>query len=722
MAKARALPLDCTQGARGNAVAANGSGKEAARGAARPPEVASAAEAVGRDAFLLSAPLVDAWFEQRSDVLLVTFDNLASVGQYSPPQPWLHRRAEVAGLSILGLIARRKDWYRNADTPALLGALRDAGLFRPFRRVVFAGASMGGYAALAYSALVPGSVVLAFSPQTSLSPEVVPFERRFPYGARRWDWSDPAFLDAAEVAASEVWLAYDPFVPEDRAHALRVMGPGVRHLRLGHLGHRAIRQINALGLLDGMIRDLAEGRFDGAAFARAFRARRGLPGWQRALLAEAERRGHPRLALAAAEAIRRADPEARFARRAARRLRAGLPDSGAGGGATGKAAGGTPIPFTTIPASPAPHATETVLPGIAPGPFRHVIAHLRDALVIPERPFDQRLASGVLDRDGQPVELARGWIRARKSTPYPTLFPDEPVADLPGRHLFAGHFRGHFGHFLVESTARLWALDHLGQSPDSLLYLPYRGEVGPAERAISAHGDFLRLLGIATPARTHPTALRVERLDVPELGFGWGPRYAGSPAYHAFVQNRLAHVRPEGPPRLYVSRARLAAARGGILGEAVIEANLARAGFEVFHPERNPVAVQVARYKAARTIVALDGSALHLAGFVFPPGGRVAIVLRRSKANVADYVQQYQGFCGVTPDTIDAIRTDWVRPGTGRVDYASVGELDFAALFGRLAALGHLPPGFVPDLPSATEMQALREAAGDLVPLPRAPA
>lgn len=627
-----------------------------------PPLVATAAEAVGRDAFLLRGGLVDAWFVHRSDILLVTFDNLASVGEYAPPQPWLQQRAANAGLSILGLMASRKDWYRNPDTPALLGALRDAGLFARYRRVVFTGASMGGYAALAYSALVPGSVVLAFSPQTTLARKGARFDKRYRYGARKWDWDGP-FADAAAATplAAEVHVVFDPFVPEDRAHANRITGPNVRLIRAGHMGHRAIRQLKSVGVLQRLIEEVARGTFDDLAYAQAYRARRGVLLWQKALLDEAARRGHPELARRAARVLLRQNPDSRPARRA-----------------------------IDEPAAPQ-------------GPFAGTLLRLDRALVVPERGHDAKLASGVLTADGAWCKLSKAWIRAGKATPAPTLSPDEPVIDLPGTHLFAGHFRKHFGHFLVESTARLWALDRVGRL-DGILFLPYRGDTGGPE----VHAGFLRLLGITAPLQLPTTALRVEHLIVPELGFGWQARYAGSPAYRAFMQGRLRRVPPDGGPNLYISRARLKAERGGILAETAIEENLARAGFDIFHPERHPVETQIARYRAARRIVALDGSALHLAAYVVDPGTSVAMILRRSKANTADYILQYQSFAGITPQVIDAVRTDWVSAAADRSDFQSVGEVDFATLFARLQALGHVPPGFRADLPTDARIAAER--------------
>lgn len=657
-----------------------------------PPVLANVADAVASDSFLLRGGLVDAWFIRRSDVLLVTFDNLGSVGEYEPPQPWLQGRAAKGDFSILGLMASRKDWYRNQDTPRLITALRDAGLFNGFRRVVFVGASMGGFAALTYSALVPGSVVLAFSPQTSLARSVAPFEKRYRYAARKWDWQSPDFLDAAESAAqaSEVHLFYDPFVPEDLAHASRVSGPRVKHYRMGHMGHRAIRVIKSIGMLQVLIEGVARGTLDGMALARGLRKRRDEVAWQRALVAEAERRSHHRLAGSALERLILDNPDSKFPRRAAKRLR-----------------GQSRETFAEVP----PDSVYTVSDPKPKRPFTGKIALLSQALVVPERGTDKPLACGVIDNKGAWCALSKGWVRARKAYLEPSVSDSEPIEDLAGTHLYAGHFRGHFGHFLVEATARLWAYDHVETKPDSIIYLPYRGEVGPTMRVMRDMAPFFEFIGLDVPIRTYGTVQRVERLIVPELGFGWGERYAGSPAYRRFMQGRLsAAAKAEGGEKLYISRALLNAERGGIIGEAVIEENLARLGYEIFHPEKHPIAVQVARYKAARQIVALDGSALHFAAYLAHSDLRVAMILRRSTAettNALDYIRQYQSFAGVTPDIIQAIRHDWVTGDASRIDYKSIGEVDFVALFAQLAELGYVPPDFRPDLPTETEMRAM---------------
>ncbi len=650
-----------------------------------PPVAVSAREAVGQNAFILKSDLVDACFFRRSPVLFVSFDNLASVGEYDPPQPWMHARLAKMGFSVLGLIARRKDWYRNADTPALLTNLRDAGLFEGFERIIFTGTSMGAYAALTYSRLLPGSQVLAFSPQTTLNREIAPFERRFKYGLRKWEWDDPAFLDAAEATpdAGRVWLFYDPMVPEDRAHAMRIAGPHVHHMKCRHFGHRLIRQVKACGVLEDLISDIGTGTFDALAFHKKRRARRKVRPWCRALLGDLIEAGHPKLARQAIQHLLKTDPKAGYLQKAQARLE--------------KALRPTMIAEDII-----------VTDGDPQPPFTGAIVRAQHAIVVPEREHDSKLASGVLLADGQYCEMSRTWIRATKSTPAPVLSPQEPIEELSGRHLFAGHFRGHFGHFLVETTARLWALQKLQGQVDGILFLPYRGAVRRARRGIKTFKGFFDQLGISLPIQTFDTAMRVEELYVPELGFGWKERYAGSPLYRQFMRERLGRdIASEGSEKLYISRARLSSQRGGILGEQVIEENLARQGYEIFHPEKHPLEVQIARYKAAKRIVALDGSALHFAAFFMQEKGDVCIILRRSKTNVADYILQYQSFCSTTPDVVDVIVKNWVSGGARRTDFRSVGELDFAALFTQLKGLGYVDKGFKPEFASASETGAL---------------
>ena len=269
-----------------------------------PPE-RSLDQAAGDDDFLVKSDHANLWFEGRSDVLIISFDNLATIDEGWPRGPWLHRRLAPLGHSLLGVQSHTKDWFRNPTTPALLQGLQTRGFFRRFRRIVMTGASMGGFGALNMAPLIPGARVLAFSPQSTMNKTIAPYEARFPFAVRKSNWDAPEFLDAAAAIPliPKVAILYDPFVPEDRAHAARLSGPNVQFLRAPHCTHEAVRVVIKSGAMLPLITALVESDTIGTNFWHSFRARRSVTKWQRAMLSALADRGRQPLLVKAADAM-----------------------------------------------------------------------------------------------------------------------------------------------------------------------------------------------------------------------------------------------------------------------------------------------------------------------------------------------------------------------------------------------------------------------------------
>lgn len=245
---------------------------------------------------------------------------------------------------------------------------------------------------------------------------------------------------------------------------------------------------------------------------------------------------------------------------------------------------------------------------------------------------------------------------------------------------------------------------------DGVLYVPYRISAKSAVKKSAPYQPFFKAVGIDVPVHFLSKPVQVDEVYVPELGFGWGEKYAGSPMYREIMRRKLSEsVDGGGSEKLYISRAGLPSQRGGVLGETIIERNLERQGYEVFRPEKHSFPEQLARYKSAKKIVALDGSALHLAAYMMQPGGQVGVILRRSRANIRDYALQFRSFCGIEIDPIDVLAKDWISGDLNRVDYSSVGELDFARLFEQLGSLGYTDPNFRPEVPTQAEIALLLE-------------
>lgn len=250
----------------------------------------------------------------RGDTLVVTFDNLdIAMTKRDDRRPWGFSFIESQGWSMLGVMANGWTWFRDAAVDAEFDHLRDEGFFDGFKRVVFYGASMGGYAAAAFSAAAPGSTVFVTSPQSTLDKALVPWEKRY---KKAWDrdFSGP-YGDAAvsSLGAQAVHILYDPYIAADAAHAARFTGENAIHWRCPLLGHRLGSSLSQMGALKDIAVAAIEGRLDRQLFYSLLRRRRDLPRYLRELIYHAIERDHPALALRACDfALRhRPDPSIR---------------------------------------------------------------------------------------------------------------------------------------------------------------------------------------------------------------------------------------------------------------------------------------------------------------------------------------------------------------------------------------------------------------------------
>lgn len=256
-----------------------------------------AVELAGKEGFFSDLGEHSFLFIQRSDTLVVTFDNLdIAMTKRDDRRPWGFSFIEAQGWSMLGVMAKGWTWFRGDDVSQKFIELRDSGFFAKFKRVVFYGASMGGYAAAAYSAAAPGSTVFAISPQSTLDKSIVPWEMRYKKAWSR-DFSGP-FGDASisSQAAKDVHIMFDPYVRPDAGHAARYTGDNVTFWRCPLLGHRLGSSLSQMGALQTIARKAISGELTAHEFHGLLRARHTFPRFQRELANLALDRGHPALA------------------------------------------------------------------------------------------------------------------------------------------------------------------------------------------------------------------------------------------------------------------------------------------------------------------------------------------------------------------------------------------------------------------------------------------
>jgi capsular polysaccharide biosynthesis protein len=255
------------------------------------------------------------------------------------------------------------------------------------------------------------------------------------------------------------------------------------------------------------------------------------------------------------------------------------------------------------------------LPPVAIPPLGEVILRGATLLPFPRRtdPPD-RAPSFVLDRMGRPVGeavLLRGQEVVGAAA-------GAPVRRLAGRHVYGGTLFEHFGHFILESLARAW---WLRASPG--IPVLWHGQGRPQHPNFAAAFD---LLGLGWP---HQGPLRdavtVEELVVPAPGARMGlwvaPRQAQALGAHAGGPLRPGR-------RVWLSRSRLPPDRGWVAGEAALQERLARAGWDVVHPEVLPLRAQLDALAGAEEVAGFMGSAFHVLLLLDRVPGRVRLVDR----------------------------------------------------------------------------------------------
>ncbi len=250
--------------------------------------------------------------------------------------------------------------------------------------------------------------------------------------------------------------------------------------------------------------------------------------------------------------------------------------------------------------------------------------------------------------DGRVCQLGLSRMINHDNQPDPA--PVAPEARLDGLHLWCGLINNlHFGHFISESLARLWALDTI-RTPDSLVFftrLPAQPLPGWARGVIEMLAPGIALTQLRAPAR-------VERLVVPDsLSLPSGVM-RGEPLNRDFLHRRLlppdARIDalwqgvPPGARKLYVSRARLAS-EAQILHEDRIEALMAQEGYRILYPETETLADQLALYRGADRLVFAEGSALHVYALVCRPDQKLFTIWRRKTA-YGGFANQIRSFGG----------------------------------------------------------------------------
>ena len=243
-----------------------------------------------------------------------------------------------------------------------------------------------------------------------------------------------------------------------------------------------------------------------------------------------------------------------------------------------------------------------------------VIQPVQNALLMPLQGDITRFTAGVFDSRGC---FLPGSMLDRCHTTAP---PAPASRHLKGVYLFGGYFFGHYGHFILESLSRAYAIAQC--KPEiPVLFMTTRKEVDARSQNI------FNTLGIRNQILLVHEPTTVDTLLFSEAGCGLLPPRI-TPEQLAALGTVAVAPSKEGK-KIWLSRSYLSLL-GGITNEEAMENNIASLGYEIIHPERLAFLEQVHLVASASVVAGFDGSAFYTGLFAKKVHGRFIICNRRA--------------------------------------------------------------------------------------------
>ncbi|GJE81525.1 glycosyltransferase family 61 protein [Methylorubrum thiocyanatum] len=188
--------------------------------------------------------------------------------------------------------------------------------------------------------------------------------------------------------------------------------------------------------------------------------------------------------------------------------------------------------------------------------------------------------------------------------------------------VYGGPLLAHYGHFLLTTLARCWALD--GSHP-----VLFHSSPPVRDHEAGFILELLRYAGLEGRSLSFERPTRLRRVIVPEPALyeqhSIGTHYATA---MAAIGRNIPSLPSPAPKRVYLSKSRLSSGVNGLDGEYFIDLKMRQAGFDIVHPERLGLAEQVNLFRKADLIVGTAGSAFHtLALTPHTPARRIVLTL-----------------------------------------------------------------------------------------------
>ncbi|MGR3491094.1 MAG: hypothetical protein ACU0DW_03475, partial [Shimia sp.] len=189
-----------------------------------------------------------------TDRLVIACGGVGKDPALPPPLEFFGSATERGQHNLIFIADRNRSWLNapGLETRLLEVLWREIEEIRP-ARIALIGNSMGGSMALILARALPVDAVLAFAPQWSVHPEIVPAEARWrDWRARIETWPNPT-IGTIQTAGRDVFILHGD-TPSEILHVdLFPEDPALDHFVMAGCGHRVALRLKRSGKLDKLV-------------------------------------------------------------------------------------------------------------------------------------------------------------------------------------------------------------------------------------------------------------------------------------------------------------------------------------------------------------------------------------------------------------------------------------------------------------------------------------
>lgn len=252
----------------------------------------------------------------------------------------------------------------------------------------------------------------------------------------------------------------------------------------------------------------------------------------------------------------------------------------------------------------------------------------KNATILPMRrvPGDPYLfgRGGVVDASGNYVELSA--IKDRVESGYPFENP----AYVDKKVVFCGYFFTHWGHFLIETVARLWYFLENDSSIDSYVFFVNENS---NQVPMGNYREFFQLFGIWDKLEFIDTPTAYREVVVPQVAFHFRDYYSSK--YLRIFDTIAGNVQPQPdwdrPEKLFFTRSQFVKCLQYEFGHDALDDFFRKNGYTIISPEKLTLSQTIYYIRNAREVASVSGTLPH--NLLFGNPGQKLVIVERGILN-----------------------------------------------------------------------------------------